>query len=235
MIFYYKSFIIFIKNGIWVTVSGEIHFNHKIEKYILTKEKEKMPSTEELYQLIIQLQQRVTILENENNNLKKQSRKSKNDCFFMEEVPNITFNEWFLTILQNVPDHLQLVFEKDLITGIQTLLNKCILETEQIPICCFDRRPNLFYIYNEENGQNKWITIENKQMNKYILKISREFVVSFNNDWYMVNKVRIQETEHYMDLYLAYYQKVLGGDTMNDQECCSRITKYLYQKVKKKI
>lgn len=235
MIFYYKSFIIFIKNGIWVTVSGEIHFNHKIEKYILTKEKEKMPSTEELYQLIIQLQQRVTILENENNNLKKQSRKSKNDCFFMEEVPNITFNEWFLTILQNVPDHLQLVFEKDLITGIQTLLNKCILETEQIPICCFDRRPNLFYIYNEENGQNKWITIENKQMNKYILKISREFVVSFNNDWYMVNKDRIQETEHYMDLYLAYYQKVLGGDTMNDQECCSRITKYLYQKVKKKI
>ena len=194
-----------------------------------------MPSTEELYQLIIQLQQRVTILENENNNLKKQSRKSKNDCFFMEEVPNITFNEWFLTILQNVPDHLQLVFEKDLITGIQTLLNKCILETEQIPICCFDRRPNLFYIYNEENGQNKWITIENKQMNKYILKISREFVVSFNNDWYMVNKDRIQETEHYMDLYLAYYQKVLGGDTMNDQECCSRITKYLYQKVKKKI
>lgn len=194
-----------------------------------------MPSTEELYQLIIQLQQRVTILENENNNLKKQSRKSKNDCFFMEEVPNITFNEWFLTILQNVPDHLQLVFEKDLITGIQTLLNKCILETEQIPICCFDRRPNLFYIYNEENGQNKWITIENKQMNKYILKISREFVVSFNNDWYMVNKDRIQETEHYMDLYLAYYQKVLGGDTMNDQECCSRIIKYLYQKVKKKI
>lgn len=194
-----------------------------------------MPSTEELYQLIIQLQQRVTILENENNNLKKQSRKSKNDCFFMEEVPNITFNEWFLTILQNVPDHLQLVFEKDLITGIQTLLNKCILETEQIPICCFDRRPNLFYIYNEENGQNKWITIENKQMNKYILKISREFVVSFNNDWYMVNKDRIQETEHYMDLYLAYYQKVLGGDTMNDQECCSRIIKYLYQKVKKKL
>lgn len=194
-----------------------------------------MPSTEELYQLIIQLQQRVTILENENNNLKKQSRKSKNDCFFMEEVPNITFNEWFITILQNVPDHLQLVFEKDLITGIQTLLNKCILETEQIPICCFDRRPNLFYIYNEENGQKKWITIENKQMNKYILKISREFVVSFNNDWYMVNKDRIQETEHYMDLYLAYYQKVLGGDTMNDQECCSRIIKYLYQKVKKKI
>ena len=228
-------FIIFIKNSIWVTVRGEVHFNHKIEKYIVTKEKEKMPSTEELYQLIIQLQQRVTCLENENSKLKKQPRTSKNNCFFMEEVPDITFNEWFKTILQEVPNHLQLVFEKDLMVGIQTLLNKCILETEQIPICSFARKPNIFYIYNEEDGEKKWITIENKQINKYILKIIREFVVSFNNDWYMINKERIQESEHYMDLYLVYYQKVLGGDIMSDQECCSRIAKYLYQKVKKKI
>ena len=118
-----------------------------------------MPSTEELYQLIIQLQQRVTCLENENSNLKKHSHKSKNNCFFMEEAPDITFNEWFKTILQEVPNHLQLVFEKDLMVGIQTLLNKCILETEQIPICCFDRKPNIFYIYNEEDGQKKWITL----------------------------------------------------------------------------
>jgi len=189
-----------------------------------------MHSLDELYQLITKLEQRVSDLEIENKNLKRRPEKNKDIGFTVEDEPEITFDDWFEQILQEVPDHLQLVFEKDLLTGIQTILNKCIVETGQIPLCCFARKPNTFYIYNKE----KWTIIDNKQLNKYILKICSEFIKKFNKDWYLVYEERIQESEHYMDLYLDYYQKILGGH-INDQECCTRITKYLYQKVKRKI
>jgi len=189
-----------------------------------------MHSTEELYELIIRLEQRVSCLETENKNLKRRPEKTKDIGFTVEDEPEITFDAWFEQILREVPDHLQLVFEKDLQTGIQTLLNKCIDETRQIPLCCFARKPNTFYIYN----QQKWTIIDNKQLNKYILKICNEFIKIFSKDWYLVHEERIQESEHYMDLYLDYYQKILGGN-INDQECCSRINKYLYKKVKRKI
>ena len=54
------------------------------------------------------------------------------------------------------------------------------------------------------------------------------FDVYFNSHWFMENQNNIKTNDYYRDLYIDYYQKILGGRHHNPATFCSKIQKHLY-------
>ena len=100
------------------------------------------------------------------------------------------------------------------------------MDTNAVPIRTFDSS-NTFYIFNlDETGTKKWMKIQNNDLDKYLRRISNQFLYDFKTYWYDVHSEQINTTEKYNELYLNYHGKVLGSNMTKDT---------LFQKLRKDI
>tara|TARA_B110000967_G_scaffold207760_1_gene257942 strand:- start:2734 stop:3303 length:570 start_codon:yes stop_codon:yes gene_type:complete len=174
----------------------------------------------ELYNIVRKLEERVTKLESENYKLKNQ-KKSIQDFSNIEE-PILLFDVWCIDLLEKIPNYLEHVFNDNLITGIEKLLNDNI---ENSPIFCHNKQ---IFIYQKNNNTINWNKLLNDDLKKFILNIVQHFAKYFHSQWFMVNQHNIQTNDHYQDMYIDYYQKILGGHHYNSNTFCLKIQKYLY-------
>lgn len=231
-------------------------FLHKtqIEKEIeIDDETEKIPNQEEMYKLIKDMALKIYNLESEIKKLKQTEKKKIQYLDWLnnhssDTTPSILFSEWLNTsVLSNVHKYLEIVYQTDLLNGMNKLLEDAVstFENNRIPICVFDKKPNVFYIYKtviekQENTQenkkiNKWICISNNDFDTYLSIISHQFLVDFNIHWYAVNKEKMEIDEQYKDIYVSYYKNILGGDKMSDEIRYMRIRQNLYNNIKKNV
>ena len=63
-------------------------------------------------------------------------------------------------------------------------------------------------------------------MDKYLRRISNQFLYDFKQYWYDEHSNLIETTEKYNDLYLDYHGRILGGKTSEDT---------IFQKLRKHI
>ena len=199
---------------------------------------EPIPETiDELYKIIVKLEKRITNLETENSYLKQNKRITKqiSDINILNE-PDLTLSEWIKQIvIPEVPNFLEIVFKNDLLTGIQNLLTLCIENTKEMPLVSFENKTRDLYIYDNNNDTKQWFKITGSQFQKYLTIIIRRFAIDFNQYWFVQNQDNINNNEYYTDLYIDYYQKILGGNDCNSDKICSKLQKYIYNKIKKKI
>jgi len=193
-----------------------------------------VPTQYEMYQLIQHMSIRIDKLEKDNQRLQQVAKRKHNVLEYLNSPENLermtmTFSEWIKTsILTEVHNSLPSVYDNDLLSGLKHLISNAInkLDTNEVPIRTFDSS-NTFYIFNlDENKVKKWMKIQNNDLNKYLRRISNQFLYDFKTYWYDVHSELINKNEKYSDLYLDYHGKVLGGNMSED---------ILFQKLRKDI
>jgi hypothetical protein len=195
-----------------------------------------------LFSMIQNLSLRIDTLEKDNIELKHrisslkniETRKGAKEIFeVLKECPkpSIAFKDWVELLLTLVQEKLNVVFENDLLHGINDVLKTGVENIETIPLIVFDRKPNSFYCYDETGN---WSLIQISDFDNIIGRISYRFLVEFNRSWYQPNIKKIQESEEYKDLYNNYYIKILGGNRISDESRCQRVRNTLYNLIKHK-
>jgi len=193
-----------------------------------------IPTQHEMYRLIQHMSTRIDKLEKDNRRLQQVAKRKYNILEYLNSDESVshmtmTFSEWIKKeILPDVHNSLPSVYENDLLGGLKHLMTNAInkMDTNAVPIRTFDSS-NTFYIFNlDETGTKKWMKIQNNDLDKYLRRISNQFLYDFKTYWYDVHSEQINTTEKYNELYLNYHGKVLGSNMTKDT---------LFQKLRKDI
>lgn len=203
---------------------------------------ELIPDAQSMFKLVQELALRVARIERENTQLKQQlSKRSKiNIIEWLNKLPSetrptITFTEWITdTVLQNVYLQLNSVYTNDLITGI---VSSWKLSTDNhqgdVPVKAFENRSNIFYKYDkDENGNQCWMLLTTEYLDKQLKRICKQFVIDFKNHWHDKHVDKIQNNEIWTNMYVDYYQRILGGSRITTDAICQKVRLQLYKYMK---
>lgn len=174
---------------------------------------EHTPTTKELYLLVKELTYKCNELEKEVKNLKtftgKNYRKNVltylNDKFLTTDC--LRYPDWINTISVN-ETQLSEVFECDLNQGFKSVISLCLKTAKhmppKIPICCFSKKPNLFYVLDSDSGWRKMIKSDFEKLLNFI---SQQFLLEFIK-WQTQNKELIESSEKMKDNEINYMIKI---------------------------
>ena len=193
-----------------------------------------IPTQHEMYQLIQHMSIRIDKLEKDNNRLQQVAKRKYNILDYLNSQDNLdrmtmTFSEWIKkAILPEVHNSLQSVYDKDLLEGLKHLISNAVnkMDANAVPIRTFDSSTTFYVFKLDETNTTKWMKIPNNDLDKYLRRISNQFLYDFKTYWYDVHSEEINKNGKYNELYLDYHGKVLGGNMPEDT---------LFQKLRKDI
>lgn len=173
---------------------------------------------EELKRFTQTKKKKINILEWLNENYKKENSTILN---YKEYISNLIITR----------KELELVFNLDLINGIQIILEKYIerREIEIIPFQCFDQKNNVIYVFTENN---KWELLSSEDFNKIIFNISKKLLIEFGK-WKEENEEQLY-TDEFSTIFIQNTKKVIGGD-MSLEKLQNKIHINLYKYLKKNL
>ena len=213
-------------------------FCHMLHKSKKEKENEleqldNIPSISILFNIVKELIIKYDKLEKDNNNLKKLLYKRQEKINVIDwlnrNINNITnFNIWYENLLFTMND-LEFIFNKGNIDGLIEILNKIIIDKDNIPIKCFENKENTFYIFN---NNNKWKIITNEEFNLFIKNLNRKIQILFGI-WQENNKHKL-ENEKFAEEYISKMQKILGKNIPFEIEV-NKIKNKMYKLLKTNI
>jgi len=202
------------------------------------------PSLHSMYRLVQELAFKVDKVEQENTILKQrlQQRRKVNVLEWLnkqpgEIQPKMGFMDWVEQhLLSNVHAHLSTVYSDNLIEGVVKLWKAAFDVGLTVPIKLFDNRPSSIYLYTEnEAGDHTWSHTTPDVLDKQLKRIFRRFIADFKTHWYLKHVDKINEDESYTNMYVNYYQKVLGGSKNTTNESCQKIRHQLYLLIKQNV
>jgi hypothetical protein len=196
---------------------------------------EKLPTQKEMFLLVQQLSIRITKLEKENSQLKGSIKRKMNfnDILNQNIKPEFQYKIWCDILIDNVEKFLDKVYNSNLLNATNDLFTYFIDNyNDRLPIRAYDIKPNIFYIYDEDET---WTSISTSEFDKLLARISHKFLVEFNRCWCVVNREKIETMDIYKELYMDYYRKILGGDRISDETRYTRIRQHIYAKIKRNI
>lgn len=200
---------------------------------------ETIPTSKDMYRFMQEMAVRITSLEDDNLKLKQQLNKKLHilDWLNTTSKPTIYFDNWFKsTILHNIPNMLETVFNTNLINGINTLFNNefdsnC---SDMKPIRAFNHHTSSLFIYEKQETGGKWIKISAKDLIPWFQTLCKQFVLDFHTHWCQKHAAKLESDETYKDLYIGYYGKILGNNT----DCniiYNKIRLNIFHKIKENI
>lgn len=190
---------------------------------------------------IRELTTRVENLENENIKLREllntSNNNNNNGNRLMKHIqshstPTASFKEWTDYLINNIKSYLEIVYENDLFTGVKELLKDSTNEYSVLPIIAFNRKPNVFYYYNDENA---WTIFDNSDFDKLLDRIDYWFIYQFNECWLKPNLQKVKDLEEYKDKYDAYYLSILGGMKVPSEVRHQRLRHYFYKLIREPV
>ena len=199
---------------------------------------ESTPDINNLYQLVKELAVRVTKVEKENAQLKQQlSKRCKvNIMEWLNKLPadrqpTQLFSDWVKhSVLTNVHLHLECVYSNDLVSGIISTWKTSLSASHgEVPLKAFETRANTFYVYDKGgHGSPTWTILAPAAFDNQLRMVCRQFVVDFKKYWYDKNQDKINEDETWTNMYVDYYQKILGGARSTTEAICQKVRQQLY-------
>ena len=222
-----------------------------------TKEREndidithQLPTQHEMYQLMQHMMMRIHKLEDENTKLKRFKKNKLNALEWLNDQtkcapPTISFSDWIRThILPSVKEYLDIVFKNGLLSGLIAVFENSISQfnISDIPVCSFDSNLSVIYVYKKntvdattgESDELKWTKISNTDLDKYLRRISNQFSYDFKTCWYDLHKDDIENDEKYSEMYIEYYQQILGGK-VSDETRFHKLRQYLSTHTKRNL
>jgi hypothetical protein len=181
-------------------------------------------------------------LENEIAKLKHLQKRKINIIDWLQKTqhPNITFIEWInSSVIIKIKDVLETVYSNDLLTGFNKLFD-IVLEnhTEALPIRAYENKAGVFYVYKKSENESGgiWKQISNNDFDSILSQISRQFIVEFKRIWFDPKKELIETDEKCKDVYIDYYERILGGnERISEAVRFQRVRNALYNNIKQNI
>jgi len=191
------------------------------------------PTTKQLYRWMQEMALRIDKLEKENMKLRKIHTKKINILEWLNKSPkpDISFTEWIKRdVFILVHKYLETVFQENLMIGIYTIFCEVMKKKKSnLPLRAFTKKNNMFYVFMENKG---WIIASTELIDSHLAHIAHRFIIEFKNHWYIPNESKIETDEKYQDLYINYYQQILGGtDKYSEEVRYEKIRKLLYKKM----
>jgi len=163
-----------------------------------------------------------------------QTKKRKiNILEWLNETPGsnptqTNYKDYMVNLIVSRKD-LEIVFNTDLITGVQDILEKYFSENDMAPFQSFDQKDNLIYAYTEKS---KWELLSNDDFNKMIFKITKQFLTEFQR-WKEENEDKLY-TDHFSTIVIQNTKKVIGGNISLEKQQ-DKIHRNLYKYFKKNL
>lgn len=180
---------------------------------IIDEEKACIPTNNQMYILLLELNEKYEKLNNEVKILRKYVEKTKKKInifdWLNEKCMNcIDFNDWIKTIHVN-DFQLENTFKNGFIDGIFYVIqqNLDIKNIDMHPIKCFDIKKKVFYIFSDK----KWNIMSEKELNSFIRNINHKIIEKFLL-WKNDNNELIQNDDNFHDKYVKCMNIVLGGN-----------------------
>jgi hypothetical protein len=191
------------------------------------------------------LKKEVDTLKQEMVNMKKKERVSILKWLNGDSgpKPTETLRDWIVSIPITL-EHLEKVFEIDLIQGIISCLKDAIQKmNSELPLCYFSQKSKTIYVYHisksvvlttqNQNPSPKWEKMENEELKTMIKILAHRFLNEYFQ-WKQENNELIESSEEWQEKDMLYMQKMFGQDT-SETIRVSRIQEWLYQHIQKSL
>ena len=194
-----------------------------------------IPSQRELYEIIINLNDKYDRLEKNYDMLKRYIYDKKRKIEIMDWLNQncclkVGFSEMFLNIKLCAGD-LNMVFERDYVNGIvEIILNfievcKTEVKNGEIPLKSFVQKEGVLYIYQD----GEWNIMSGEIFDKFIRVINCQLVVLFKQ-WHIANE-KTMNNDKFNELYIKNMKCVMGGN-FKDFERNVKIKNRVYRGIK---
>jgi len=156
---------------------------------LMEEEEEPIPSQRKMFQMLMELGQRFTRLEERVEEINKWVVKKKKkinvlDWLNANITPSVTFDSIIDKIIIEEKDILSL-FENTFYDTLNEIFSRNIYQFNEIenPIFAFIQKVNVFYIYTlEYEEKNSWIEIPREKLIKFLNKVHMKVIKAFY-DW----------------------------------------------------
>lgn len=203
---------------------------------------EQIPTQREMYRLIQELAMRNNKLEKELTKLKDLQKRKINIIDWLQKTqhPNTSFIEWInSSVVVKIKDVLEIVYSNDLLTGFNRLFDIALENnSDNLPIRAYENKAGTFYVYKKNDSEEggTWKQISNNDFDKILSQISRQFIVEFKRNWFDPKKELVETDEKYKDVYIDYYERILGGnERISEAVRFQRVRQTLYNNIKQNI
>jgi len=148
----------------------------------------------------------------------------------LTQIPTQNYKEYMSNLVIK-RKHLEIVFNSDLINGIQEIIENYIKEQttinniEILPFKSFDQKNDKIYVYNENN---KWDILSSEDFNKMISIISKQILTEFNK-WKDENEDKLY-TDNFSPIFIQNTKKVIGNISLDKQRIKIHRNLYIYLK-----
>jgi hypothetical protein len=207
---------------------------YKTARERANEERQALPSAEVMYNALIDLTGKYSLLEKKVDELMKwtESRKRKLNIldWLNEKYPNaLEYSEWIGEVHVE-RKQLDVVFKSDYINAMVKLIEFNLLKAvDNESLRAFDQKENILFIFYEDDNGKKWKVMESEEfitlinvMNK---KLMGEFII-----WQKENKHRMYE-EEFSTVYATNVQKLMCA-SLSQEQIHSRIKRELYKTIK---
>jgi hypothetical protein len=193
-----------------------------------------MPTLPVLLQYVLDLTEKITMLENTVEKLKKQSITKKSVYEYLQTIkPAITFQQWLSECTVENTD-LEILFEKNMMECIQSILFRRIeAYQEDCPVKCFAQKANSIFVYENSNTATdttssncRWRTMDPEEFKTIIQVISHRINRKYFQ-WKLENQYEIESSDKMRELQMKYLTKFV----YNMEKCVSDVKKALVQKI----
>ena len=190
------------------------------ERQLENEENDDTPTIRVLYDVILELTNKMTKMEKKIQELSKWADLKKKKINMVDwlnenktEEKQLGLEEFLLTIKVN-RIHLENLFQTDYTLGILKVLQDFLPLAETSngnPIKAFDNKANVLYAFSE----NKWMILSDKMfqeiINNIVKQLLNEFVV-----WQTENASRMEQDDFAIK-YSANVKKMMGGNFTREQ------------------
>ena len=179
------------------------------ERELKNQELENVPNITKLYEIIQELMYKQNQQEKEIKSLKEFINKTKKRLNIIDWLnenckKNISFNG-FIKSINIERKHLDYIIKYDFIDGIMFIFQELFPLSDELPIRCFDQKPNTFFIVKDDN----WIVMSGIEFENMLNTINRLIIKEFA-EWQNENYDKILNSEKFNDIYQSNIIKVLG-------------------------
>ena len=148
-------------------------------------EEEPLPSQRKLFQMLIELGEKYTRLEEKLDELNKWVVRKKKKINVLEWLnantrPNLVFENVIDTIIITEED-IKNLFEKSFYDVMNDIFSRTIYNADkkEAPIVAFTQKQGVFYIYDNNNSNLYWIELSKERLTKFLIKVHTKVLKAF--------------------------------------------------------
>jgi hypothetical protein len=201
---------------------------------LIIDDEEEIPSQRKVYHMLLELGLRFSRLEENIEEINKFIIKKKKKINVIEWLntnvkPSIKF-ENLIEKVSITDDDVQNIFEKSFLDTLNYIFSRNIYNTsEEYPILAFIQKPNIFYIY--QNDDEKWIELNKENLIKFLNKIYMKLFRLFSQ-YKKENTDKIRCDESFSLLCDKTSIKMMNID-FRQESILSKIKTTMYSRMKK--